>query len=93
MKQIILLLVFLYRLFISPVFILFFGHACRFKPSCSEYMRLAVSHYGAVKGFWMGLGRLLRCHPFAKDFQHDPLVLPSGQNEDEAVGSTPDTHK
>ncbi len=38
--------------------------ACRFYPTCSEYMREAVEKYGAAKGVWMGVRRLLRCHPF-----------------------------
>lgn len=38
--------------------------ACRYLPTCSEYMRQAVIKYGALKGVWMGLKRLSRCHPF-----------------------------
>jgi uncharacterized protein len=37
--------------------------ACRFYPTCSEYARQAVERHGAVKGLWMGLRRLARCHP------------------------------
>ena len=38
--------------------------ACRFHPTCAEYMREAVERYGALRGVWMGVGRLARCHPF-----------------------------
>lgn len=38
--------------------------ACRFRPTCSEYMMQSVEKYGVVRGVCMGLGRLLRCHPF-----------------------------
>ena len=38
--------------------------ACRYAPTCSEYMRQAVIKYGTLKGVWMGLKRLSRCHPF-----------------------------
>ena len=38
--------------------------ACRFYPTCSDYMREAVERHGAGKGIWMGLRRLARCHPF-----------------------------
>lgn len=38
--------------------------ACRFSPTCSEYMRLAVRKHGALRGLLLGTGRLLRCHPF-----------------------------
>lgn len=49
-----------YKSFISPVL----PSACRFYPTCSDYMRDAVERYGALKGVWMGLRRLARCHPF-----------------------------
>jgi hypothetical protein len=38
--------------------------SCRFSPSCSQYSLEAVQRYGVVRGGWMGLRRLLRCHPF-----------------------------
>jgi uncharacterized protein len=38
--------------------------ACRFQPTCSEYAAIAISEYGIVRGGWMALSRLLRCHPF-----------------------------
>jgi len=50
----------LYKRFLSPLL----PSACRFEPTCSEYMRQAVLRYGALRGVWMGLKRLARCHPF-----------------------------
>lgn len=50
----------LYKLVISPVL----PSACRFTPTCSEYMREAVARHGAARGVWMGIKRLGRCHPF-----------------------------
>jgi len=38
--------------------------ACRFHPTCSEYMHQAVGRHGAARGIWLGLRRLGRCHPF-----------------------------
>ena len=38
--------------------------SCRFVPSCSEYTYLAISRYGALRGSWMGVRRLSRCHPW-----------------------------
>jgi len=50
----------LYKRFVSPCL----PSACRFSPTCSEYMREAVDRYGVLRGIGMGLRRLLRCHPF-----------------------------
>jgi len=49
-----------YKRWISP----WLPSACRFAPTCSEYMLEAVERYGPSRGVWMGLKRLLRCHPF-----------------------------
>jgi hypothetical protein len=38
--------------------------ACRYRPTCSEYMIEAVGKYGVLRGLWMGTLRLMRCHPF-----------------------------
>ena len=57
-----------YKGAISP----FLGQRCRFFPTCSEYMYEAVGRYGACKGFWMGLKRLLRCQPFCHG-GYDPV--------------------
>lgn len=40
--------------------------ACRFYPSCSQYCYLAIKKYGALKGSWRGLKRILRCHPWSQ---------------------------
>jgi uncharacterized protein len=49
----------LYKRFVSPIL----PSACRFSPTCSEYMLEAVDKYGVTRGIWLGLRRLLRCHP------------------------------
>ncbi|HEY3940551.1 MAG TPA: membrane protein insertion efficiency factor YidD [Bryobacteraceae bacterium] len=49
-----------YKLFVSP----WLPSACRYYPTCSEYMMEAVAKHGALRGVWMGLKRLGRCHPF-----------------------------
>jgi len=49
-----------YQRFISPAF----PPGCRFRPTCSEYTYQAVEKYGVWRGSWLGLNRLLRCHPF-----------------------------
>lgn len=49
-----------YQIFISPLL----PGCCRFYPTCSEYMKIAVQRYGVLKGVYLGLRRLGRCHPF-----------------------------
>jgi putative membrane protein insertion efficiency factor len=49
-----------YKRWISPML----PSACRFRPTCSEYTMDAVEKHGALRGMWMGIRRLLRCHPF-----------------------------
>jgi putative membrane protein insertion efficiency factor len=59
MQRLIVSLLQAYKRFISPLL----PSACRFYPSCSVYMMEAVEKHGAARGVWMGLKRLLRCHP------------------------------
>jgi len=49
-----------YRLVISP----WLGAGCRFEPSCSRYALIALEEHGPVRGTWLSVRRLLRCHPF-----------------------------
>ena len=49
-----------YQRFISPGL----PSSCRFYPSCSEYTYQAIEKYGALRGGWMGIRRISRCHPF-----------------------------
>jgi putative membrane protein insertion efficiency factor len=60
MRQLLILLIVFYRECISP----FNPPACRFIPTCSEYAILALKKYGAGKGSFIALKRILRCHPF-----------------------------
>jgi putative membrane protein insertion efficiency factor len=57
-----------YRNIVSP----WLPPACRFIPTCSEYGYQAVERYGLLRGGWLTLRRLLRCHPFSKG-GFDPL--------------------
>lgn len=49
-----------YQLAISPAL----PPSCRFYPTCSEYMLQAIAKHGALKGLWLGVRRIARCHPF-----------------------------
>jgi putative membrane protein insertion efficiency factor len=63
-----------YKRLISP----FLPSACRFYPTCSEYMREAVVVHGPARGVWLGLRRLGRCHPFHEG-GHDPVPDRAGR--------------
>jgi len=58
-RRVILGMLRFYKQGISP----YLGTRCRFEPTCSQYMYIAVERYGAAKGVWMGLKRLFRCQP------------------------------
>ena len=60
MQALILFLLRAYKRLISPLL----PSACRYEPTCSEYMFQAVEKYGAMRGVWLGFKRLMRCHPF-----------------------------
>lgn len=68
MKKILIYLIKFYRKHISP------GKTakCMFIPTCSEYALQAIEKYGAAKGSWMALKRIMRCHPFKKAENYDP---------------------
>ncbi|HSM77202.1 MAG TPA: membrane protein insertion efficiency factor YidD [Bryobacteraceae bacterium] len=61
MSTVVILLLRGYKRFVSP----FLPSACRFYPTCSEYMMEAVARHGVIRGVWLGLKRLGRCHPFS----------------------------
>ncbi len=60
MKRCLLLAIKLYQMVVSP----YLPSSCRYAPTCSHYSQEAVQRYGAVKGGWIGIKRLARCHPF-----------------------------
>lgn len=71
MKKVFIFLLMSYQKFISPIFELI-GINCKYYPSCSEYMKQAIEKHGTWKGIYLGIKRVLRCHPFAKG-GYDPL--------------------
>lgn len=62
MAKILISFVRAYQLLLSPLV----GMHCRFQPTCSHYMMDAINRHGAVRGTWLGLRRISRCHPYAK---------------------------
>ncbi len=68
LAQVLLWMIRGYQLALSPLL----GPRCRFYPSCSCYTHTAIERYGALQGTWLGLRRLLRCHPFHQG-GYDPV--------------------
>ena len=68
-KRLFLAMIRFYQRCISPM------HApcCRFTPTCSQYAREAITKYGALKGGYLAVRRILRCHPFYKGDPYDPV--------------------
>ena len=71
MKTVLLGAIRFYRKYISPAF----PPCCRFIPTCSAYALEAIEKYGAVKGGWLALRRILRCPPFPRQesIEYDPV--------------------
>ena len=59
MKSIFIFLIVLYQRLISP----YFPSSCRFMPTCSEYAKEAIEEYGLIKGTYLGMKRITKCHP------------------------------
>jgi putative membrane protein insertion efficiency factor len=79
-KIILLGLIRAYRQFISPLF----PPSCRFQPTCSQYALEAIATYGTIKGSWLAIARILRCHPFHPG-GYDPV--PSTEHKEQNTDS------
>jgi uncharacterized protein len=72
-SKFVLLLLRGYKWMLSPML----PPSCRYVPTCSEYAMEAVERYGALRGGWMAIMRVLRCHPFVKG-GYDPVAARRG---------------
>ena len=69
MKNILIAMIRFYQKFLSPL-----KHTrCPYTPTCSQYAFEAIEKYGAIKGGWLAIKRLLRCNPFYKGDYFDPV--------------------
>ena len=71
MQTVLIFLIRVYRYAVSPLL----GSSCRFHPSCSQYALEAIECHGVLRGCWLALRRLLRCHPWHPG-GHDPVPQP-----------------
>jgi putative membrane protein insertion efficiency factor len=71
MRHVLRFFIRIYQLTLSPMF----GPRCRFYPSCSQYGMEAIDKHGALRGSWLTLKRIGRCHPFHKG-GFDPVPCP-----------------
>lgn len=80
MKRVLLGLIRLYQRIISPAL----PPSCRFTPTCSQYTYEAIERYGVVRGSWLGMRRLLRCHPLHPGgYDPVPEVWPSRATDEQ----------
>jgi len=81
----------LYKSLVSPLLHVFSPSRCVYLPTCSEYAYTAVSRFGVVRGSWLALGRLARCHPWAEGrFDPVPASVPfPGPHAAKPVSSHP----
>jgi hypothetical protein len=71
MKQVLQLTLRIYKRCVSPAL----PHSCRFVPTCSEYALEAIDRHGAIRGSWLAMCRVLRCHPFARSGYDPPPAV------------------
>lgn len=69
LKWIFILPIRIYQYTLSPLI----GQNCRYRPTCSHYMVDAINEWGIIRGIWMGIKRIGRCHPWSHHDSIDPV--------------------
>ena len=72
MKKLLIKLINFYKKYISAYLSQMFNVHCKYEPTCSEYAKQAIEKYGAIKGSFLAVKRILKCNPFSKG-GYDPL--------------------
>ena len=82
-SRLVVLFIRIYRVLVSPLL----GPACRFEPSCSRYAIACVENHGVLRGLWLSLKRLARCHPFHPGGYDPPPGRAFGHEHDPTIGA------
>ena len=80
LARIFLFLIRVYWWTLSPIV----GGVCRFHPTCSRYTAACIERFGAIRGTWLGVRRIARCHPFHPGGFDPPPELPASSNPEPA---------
>ena len=89
LQKILTLVIRFYQLALSPLL----GQRCRFHPTCSQYAIESIKLHGGVKGSWLTVKRLLKCHPFSEGGL-DPVQQPeTGHSQDSTYNQTNKTQE
>jgi putative membrane protein insertion efficiency factor len=80
MRSLVVLLIRAYQLTIAPLL----GPVCRFEPSCSRYSMECVANHGVLRGGWLSIRRIARCHPFNPGGYDPPPLPPHGSGREPA---------
>jgi len=88
MTRLLLAIIAFYRRWLSPALHVVSPGGCRYMPTCSEYAATSIAMHGPLRGSWLAMRRLLRCHPFAHG-GYDPVPFTFGRSDSPSQAPVP----